>query len=341
MNKPVFRLSFVCASLLLCSAMSAPLMAQNLEQPVKICQVMQMERPEVFKIDVTEPKKPAAIDPVPILIMVDETVKLKAVLVCVHGLGLHKENYQELGERIGKKGYGVYAMDVRGFGEFQNLEGVQERNCNFQKCLDDVCEALKLARSLHPGVPVFVLGESMGGAIAMRVTEEHPELMDGLISSVPGAKRWHATKSALQVGLKLVTGGKSVNVGKGVVADSTSNEELKERWSNDKMARLSLSPMELIQFQNFMNANEKNADKIKDKPVLMVQGAEDRLVRQDDNEAILNRIGSADKCLVFVKGGEHLIFEEGQFTDDAINLLCRWIDDHSKGSTALSSVEKP
>ena len=320
---------------------AAPAMSQE-EAAVRICQVMQMERPEVFKIDVTEPKKAASIDPVPILPLIDEKAKLKAVLVCVHGLGLHKENYMELAARIAKDGYGIYAMDVRGFGEFQTLEGVGDRKCNFQKCLDDVCEALKVARSMHPGVPVFVLGESMGGAIAMRVTEEHPELMDGLISSVPGAKRWHKTKSAMQVGLKLITGGKEVNVGKGVVEDSTTNEELKERWSHDDSARLSLSPMELIQFQNFMNSNEKNADKIKDKPVLIVQGADDRLVRQDDNQAIWERIPAPDKSLVFVKGGEHLIFEEGQFTEDAITVLCKWIDDHCKSSnaTALSSGGK-
>lgn len=340
MNRSVYRLvSLLIPALFLAAGIPAS------------AQLMQIERHDVFKIDVSDPPpkleskkgdssdKTPVIDATPIISWVDTNKKQKAIFVCVHGLGLHKENYQQFGERMARDGYGVYAMDVRGFGEFQQMPG--DRKCDFTKCLDDVCEGLKVARTMHPNVPVFILGESMGGAIAMRVTEEHPELMKGLVSSVPGAKRYGQTKSALQAGLKLITGGKNaqVNVGKSVVAQSTQKEDLRKEWSEDKLARFTLTPIELMQFQHFMDANEKNAEKITNTPVLMVQGAADRLVRQDDNEAIWNRISTKDKSLVFVDGGEHLIFEEGQFTEDAIKMLCAWIDDHcsAANSTAFTS----
>lgn len=316
--------------------------ALQAQEHYEICQLMQMERGDAFRLESTEvpPKiektKTATasgvpvLDATPVISWVDPAAKLKAVLVCVHGLGLHKENYEQFGKRMAPAGYGVYSMDVRGFGEFQTMPG--ERKCDFKKCLDDVCEGLKVARSIHPGIPVFVLGESMGGAIAMRVTEEHPELMDGLISSVPGAKRYGQTKSALQVGLKLLTHGThaQVNVGKSVVEQSTNKEELRKEWSQDELARFTLTPIELMQFQHFMDANEKNADKINRTPVLMVQGNDDKLVKQEDNKNILDRIAVDDKELVYVLGGEHLIFEEGQFKDDAIAVLCAWIDEHCK-----------
>ncbi len=271
-----------------------------------------------------------ALDATPVISWVDPNLKQKAVFVCVHGLGLHKENYKEFGERVAKDGYAVYSMDVRGFGEFQQMPG--NRKCDFKKALEDVCEGLKVARAMHPGVPVFLLGESMGGAIAMRVAEEHPELMDGLISSVPGAKRYGQSKSAMQVGMKLLTGGKNakVNVADTVVAQSTKNKELQEEWLHDKLARFELSAGELMQFQSFMDANEKNAHKITKTPVLMVQGAQDRLVKQSDNQSILNHIASEDKLLVFVDGGEHLIFEEGQFKEEAIQMLMAWVNEHLK-----------
>ena len=287
---------------------------------------------DVVRIKVKDREKvaPAPLDPTPVISWVDSDVETKAVIVCVHGLGLHKENYKEFGERIAKDGYAVYSMDVRGFGEFQQLPG--DRKCDFNKCLDDVCEALKVARAMHPGVPVFILGESMGGAIAMRVTEEHPELMDGLISSVPGAKRYGQNKSALQVGMKLLTGGKNaeVNVADTVVAQSTQNEQLRQEWLKDKMARFTLTAGELMQFQSFMDSNERNAHKIDKTPVLMVQGNSDRLVKQSDNKSILDHLVVDDKMLVFVDGGEHLIFEEGQFKEDAIKMLYAWIAEHSK-----------
>lgn len=297
-------------------------------------QMMEMERgidprPQTDK-KLSMGQTTPVVDVTPIISWVDDSKPVKAVFVCVHGLGLHKENYKEFGERVAKDGYAVYSMDVRGFGEFQQLPG--DRKCDFKKCLDDVCEALKVARNMHPGVPVFILGESMGGAIAMRVTEEHPELMDGLISSVPGAKRYGQGKSSMKVGLALLTGGKNaqVNVADTVVNQSTTNEELRKEWLKDKMARFTLTPVELMQFQSFMDSNEKNAHKITKTPVLMVQGAEDKLVKQSDNKSILEHLGVEDKMLIFVEGGEHLIFEEGQFKEDAIQTLYAWINDHMK-----------
>ncbi|MBX9688604.1 MAG: lysophospholipase [Candidatus Obscuribacterales bacterium] len=338
--------NFLLLAALSLGLLCQPVLAADSLEGLRIAQLMQMERHDVAPLEALDAagKKPAdakaqaIMDVTPVISWVDPAVKLKAVLVCVHGLGLHKENYKELGERIAKDGYAVYSMDVRGFGEFQQLPG--DRKVDFKKCLDDVCDGLKMARAMHPGVPVFVLGESMGGAIAMRVTEEHPELVDGLISSVPGAKRNGNGKSIMQVGMKLITGGANakVNVADTVVNRSTNKQELRDEWANDKLARFVLTPIELIQFQHFMESNEKNASKITNTPVLMVQGNEDQLVKHDDNESILNHIASKDKVLVFVVSGEHLIFEEGQFNDDTIKLLTGWIDDHSKATAQVSDA---
>jgi len=320
---------------------------------VLLAQLMQIERADVYKLEsvdaptVIESKSMkksgntgSPLDVTPIISWVDSKVKVKAVLVCVHGLGLQKASYTPFGERMSKEGYAVYAMDVRGFGEFQQLPG--DRHCDFKKCLEDVCQGLQVARQLHPGVPVLILGESMGGAIAMRVTEEHPELIDGLISSVPGADRQKQLQSALQVGLQIITHGlhSNVNVGKSVVAQSTKKEELAKEWSQDKLARFELTPLELIQFQKFMETNKKNADKITKTPVLMVQGKKDRLVKQEDTDEHLStfsRIKTEDKELIMVANAEHLIFEEGQFDDDDIKVVSAWIDDHSGKTLSAGS----
>lgn len=291
---------------------------------MQICQLMQMDAPIVPHAGKGEKDSPV-IDVTPVMSWMPD-VKPKGVLVCVHGLGLHKGTYAPFGERMAKAGYAIYAMDVRGFGEFQQLPG--DRKCDFAKCMDDVRDALKLVHEMHKDVPVYVLGESMGGAIAMRITEEHPELVDGLISSVPGAKRKNAGGMTMKVGMKLLTGGTNaeINVGESVVKQSTKKEELRKAWSEDQLARLTLTTGELMQFQHFMNENEKYAGKITKTPVLMVQGAQDELVKQSDNQAILDRIGCPDKVLVFVANGEHLIFEEGQFDESDVALVLQWLD---------------
>lgn len=275
------------------------------------------------------PNQRGVPDVTPVMSWIDPGQKLKGVILCVHGLGLHKGTYAQFGERMAKEGYAVYAVDVRGFGAFLEMPG--QRKCDFPKCLDDVRAALELVRKTHPLLPVFLLGESMGGAIAIRVTSIHPELVEGLISSVPGAARYGQTKNAIKVGLKLLSAPNAeMDVTDVVVNQSTKKEELKKEWSKDPLARFNLSPIELLQFQQFMEENSKSAKRIKKTPVLMVQGASDALVRQDSNISIVNRIQSEDSQLILVEGGEHLIFEEGQFDENVIKILSEWLEQHLK-----------
>lgn len=307
------------------------------DEPVKISQFMKVDEAPLLP-HISDTKKGSKdegpkLDAVPVMCWLQPEQKPKAVILCVHGLGLHKGTYAQFAERISKEGYAVYAVDIRGFGSFLELPG--QRKCDFHKCLEDVKEALDLVHNSHPGLPVFLLGESMGGAISLRMTADHPELIDGLISSVPAAERYGQTKNAIGVGLKLMTAPhKEMDVTQTVVNQSTAKEELRQEWANDPLARFKLSPVELVQFQHFMEENERSAKLITKTPVLMVQGSNDNLVRHDANENIIKHIPSPDSQLIFVDGGEHLIFEEGQFNESVIATVKAWLAGHLDKSNA-------
>ncbi|HEY9719631.1 MAG TPA: alpha/beta hydrolase, partial [Trichormus sp.] len=49
---------------------------------------------------------------------IDNTVKTRVVLLCIHGLGLHKGTYESFGKEMCKYGIATYAIDCRGFGEW-------------------------------------------------------------------------------------------------------------------------------------------------------------------------------------------------------------------------------
>lgn len=321
------RLLILLALLLLFVSIRLPSLA--LERNSLIAQILKLEPLAADSNEESQESDSTKVDATPMMSWINSPENLKAAILCVHGLGLHKGTYAQFGERMAGQGYAVYAVDVRGFGSFLLMPG--ERKCNFGKCLSDVSSALVLIRKTHPTLPVFILGESMGGAIALRVTAMHPELVDGLISSVPAAQRYGQARSALKVGLKLLTAPtKEMSVADDVVSRSTKKADLKKEWSSDPLARFELTPLELLQFQKFMEENSKSAGRITDTPVLMVQGASDALVRQDANVDIVNRIPSKDSQLVFVDKGEHLIFEEGQFNDDVIAALTSWLESHTK-----------
>ena len=266
--------------------------------------------------------------------------KPKAVVLCVHGLGLHNGTYETFGKRLAGVGVATYALDVRGFGSWQNKNG--QGDVDFNDCLEDVRRTLKVLHRIHPDTPVFILGESMGGAIALRATAMYPDLLQGLISCVPSGDRFHQKRTDLKVALQYLKGAnKKFDVGTQVIAQATGTKDdpkdvncaLQESWKNDPLAKLSLSPNELIQFQRFMNENHDSTKLIKDKPVLMFQGEDDNLVKAQGTLELWNELPTKDKQIEFIAGAKHLIFEESQFNDQALNdkvllMVDRWIGDH-------------
>ncbi len=235
-----------------------------------------------------------------------------ANLLCIHGLGLQSNSYEFFGSEQSKKGLAVYAIDVRGFGSWMKAGG--KTKVNFEECLADIKQAAESIRAANPGVPLYILGESMGGAIALRAASMYPDLIDGLISSVPAGERFNQGKTSMKVFLNLLSGFNLANVGGDLVNQATQNSKLKDKWQQDPLARLNLTPQELIQFQDFMNSNHDAAKKLNDMPVLFVQGNGDQLVKPEGTWELFNSVAAKDKSF-FAVPGEHLIFEEAQTQD--------------------------
>lgn len=277
---------------------------------------------------------------VPCRAWVPPKVQPKVLVLCVHGLGLNSDSYENLGKRLAKAGIGAFSVDVRGFGTWIKLEG--KNRVDFDACLDDVIQALQTLHTAYPQKPVILLGESMGGAIAMRVAANHPELVDGLVSSVPSGDRFHTTRNSLKVALNVMTlrGNKQIDVGTGVIDDATEDAKLKTAWKDDPLNRLKLSAKELWQFQNFMNENHRAAKKIKVTPVLMVVGMNDRLCKPKGTLELYDEVCSDDKKMMTVKHGEHLIFEEAQCSPAVFSVLVNWLDSHSSPKPK-ATVEPP
>ncbi|HEY9773872.1 MAG TPA: alpha/beta fold hydrolase [Planktothrix sp.] len=263
----------------------------------------------------------------PCLSWIDYDKQSKAVILCVHGLGLHNGTYTDFGKRMSSLGYAMYAIDMPGFGSFQEAQGRQK--IDFVGDLEEIKATLKVLHRAHPGLPVFILGESMGGAIALRACAIYPDLVDGLISSVPSGDRFKQGKTDLKVAIHFLEGRhRDFNVGKGVVEQATVKPELREAWGNDPLARMNLSAEELMQFQHFMNQNHVMAKLIKTRPVLFVQGCKDKLVRPEGTVQLFNQLATPDRQLELISSAEHLIFEENQFNDEAIDTVSKWLDKH-------------
>jgi lysophospholipase len=271
----------------------------------------------------------------PGFVIVDPSVPLRGIIICVHGLGLHHKSYEDFGNRISKLGYAIVSFDMRGFGGYKDEKGFDL--VDLAGCVEDLGNIITLFKRDYPDTPLFLLGESMGGAIALHVSVKYQESLAGLISSVPSGQRYKSKRTALAVALEMVRGkNHQFDIGSRVINQATHDESLRKEWKDDPSARMELSASELITFQRFMNQNNHLAKELKTLPVIIFQGFGDKLVKPEGTLALYNALGTKYKNLELIGHQEHLIFEEGQCPPEVIDGLTGWLNNHRSKKPAVA-----
>ncbi|HYE34665.1 lysophospholipase [Methylocaldum sp.] len=118
---------------------------------------------------------------------VPEHRPVKAVIVALHGFNDYSAFFEEPGNYLTHYGIGSYAYDQRGFG------GAPKRGswAGIPIYLHDLSEFVRLIQDRHPGIPIYLLGESMGAAeIMVALTHRHAPPADGIILSAPAVWGW-------------------------------------------------------------------------------------------------------------------------------------------------------
>lgn len=126
--------------------------------------------------------------------------KPKALIVVVHGLSEHTGRYGPLIKHFYNLGYAVAVYDQRGHGQ---SEGERGHIASFQDLLSDLAAFLEHVRKRFPDLPLFLLGHSLGGQIALNFVVKYRMGLRGVLVSspnlqlkmkIPAWKRWFVEK---------------------------------------------------------------------------------------------------------------------------------------------------
>ncbi len=104
----------------------------------------------------------------------------RALIVLVHGLGEHSGRYDHVVARLVGQGYAVHALDHRGHGRSDGPRALIE---DMDDAVADLDTLVDMAVAAQPGLPVFMLGHSMGGLLGLRYALAHQDRLAGLILS--------------------------------------------------------------------------------------------------------------------------------------------------------------
>jgi len=124
----------------------------------------------------------------------------KGVFLLIHGLGAHSARWEFLAGHFGSRGFASYAIELRGFG--RTPERPRGHIASFRIWDRDILELRDIIGRDHPGIKVFLLGESLGGLIAFNLAGRYPDQFSGQALIAPSFK--NGMKFPLSAYLKLV-----------------------------------------------------------------------------------------------------------------------------------------
>ncbi|GGZ41159.1 alpha/beta hydrolase [Streptomyces poonensis] len=116
------------------------------------------------------------------------------VALLVHGYGEHIGRYEHVAGVLTAHGAAVFGPDHMGHGA---SAGERVLIKDFEDVVTDVRAVEELARAAHPGVPVVLIGHSMGGLIAARYAQRYGAGLAALVLSGPVIGSWELPRTLL------------------------------------------------------------------------------------------------------------------------------------------------
>lgn len=231
----------------------------------------------------------------------------RAVLVALHGFNGYARDFALAGPWFARRGITVYALDQRGFGRGE--AAVRGLWAGSEVLAEDLRSLLAAVRRRHPGRPVFVLGFSMGGAVAMKAAAEGLDA-DGLVLAAPAVWGWRAMnpfyKSALWLTAHTVP--EHTASGSGLEIWPSDNIEFLRAYARDPLVIKETRFDTMYGLVGLMDEAFASAPRIA-LPVLYLYGARDQIIPAGPSRETMRRIAGRKRLVVYAAGWHMLLHD--------------------------------
>ncbi len=250
---------------------------------------------------------------------------VKAIVVGLHGFNDYARAFAQPGKYLSKRGIALVAYDQRGFGHAPG-RGLW---AGTESYIADLGSVVRQLRRHHPGVPVFVLGESMGGAVAIAaLTSPTPPGVEGLILSAPAVwsremMPWYqravlALASVTMPDLELTGGGLKIR--------ASDNIEMLRGLGRDPLVIKATRVDAIDGLADLMDAAQHRAGQLR-VPVLVLYGAKDQVIPKRPVGAMLKKLASRSAVrMALYPEGYHLLMRD-LHADQPLADIVSWIEE--------------
>jgi len=252
--------------------------------------------------------------------------EVKAVLLIVHGMGEHSGRYMNVVNHFIPLGYAVYGLDHIGHGK---SDGAREIVESFDDFTDTLTILYKLVTKEQADKPIFILGHSMGGAIASYYLLDHQKKFKGAVISAPAVKIGEGISQATITMSKILS---KIAPKMGLLALDVNaisrDPAVVEAYVNDPLVFHDKTPARLgAEMLSAMLRITAEAGKIR-LPLIIVQGSADSLVEPSGAQMLYDKVSSEDKSIKIYDGLYHEVFNEPEH-DQVLKDVEEWLETHS------------
>ena len=247
----------------------------------------------------------------------------KGVIFLVHGAGEHSARYQHVASFFNDNGYVLAGLDHNGHGRSEGVPGHVE---DFEDYSTDLRLLQDRVTKQYPGLPLFLLGHSLGGLISCNYLLQYQDDFAGAILSGPAIKA-EAEPPPFQMLLIRLMSALVPRVGvlqldaAGVSRDPAVVEDYVQDplVHHGKMSARKIRCLFLTMHKVQDRAGEICL------PMLVMHGEEDSMASPSGSVVLDERLGSTDKTLVLYPGLYHEILNEPE-QQEVMDAMLAWFD---------------
>jgi acylglycerol lipase len=246
----------------------------------------------------------------------------RGLLLICHGLGEHSGRYTTVRDELVPDGWAVYVLDHRGHGRSR---GPRVHVRRYHHYLADFVTFHRAVAARHPDLQPFLLGQSMGGQIALAYALDHQDDLAGLVLAAPALVAGDVPRAVIPL-LKLLA--RVVPTLRWAVVDADA--------SCSDQAALALKRADVLVHQGNPTLGLSLAlagqmallpARARDLrlPLLLQHGTADRVCRPDGTRMLAASVGTTDLTVRWYDGFWHEIYHEPE-RERPLADLREWLD---------------
>lgn len=251
----------------------------------------------------------------------DDSEKTEAIIIALHGFNDYSNAFATVGPYFAKRNIALIAYDQRGFGKAPK-PGIWAGKSNL---IQDLIDVIFAVHEKHPNTPIYLLGESMGGAVVINtIAQKHPEFVNGIILSAPAI--WgdetmnNFYRTTLWLAAHTIPGNAFTGESLGILP--SDNIPLLIALGKDPLVIKKTRVDAIYGIVHLMDDAFTNIDKV-DVPLLMLYGAKDQVIPKAPVQKALRKINTENR-IAYYPDGYHMLLRDLK-ADIVLSDIVSWI----------------